>query len=339
MTPEGTGGIVDRSAVSNKEIEEGAGAKVTVVFDDGTAREVDVTAEEAEGLASKGRNVSPWYVHLGRKVTRPGAWILGIAVTSLLIPAITKQWADRPQELQLRISLIDQLGESAVHTVNTARFIVADTLPEASVRTLLCGGNQETPENRAECLDAIEDERRAEQAARIEAKNDWLQKGAAVESQLAAYFPGTELAREGKAYVNAVRIYLFLASDVCGEKRDDNTRKLLNYVYRSPDVPEGAPLLDLTEQECAEKSVNQEFREQYGPMGDRILNRRLGLLRLVSESNAAGFSSGPLDLFWDALPALVVLAAGAVFVVWYAWALRRRYVHRSPPGRQAAERP
>ena len=330
---------MDRSALSDKEIEEGTEAKVTVVFEDGTAREVDVTAEEAEGLASKGRNVSPWYVHLGRKVTRPGAWILGIAVTSLLIPAITKQWADRPQELQLRISLIDQLGESAVHTVNTARFIVADTLPDASVRTLLCGGNQGTPEERAECLDAIEGERRAEQAARIEAKNDWLQQGAAVESQLAAYFPGTELAREGKAYVNAVRIYLFLASDVCGEKRDENTRKLLNYVFGSPDAPQGEPLLELTEQECAEKSVNEEFREQYGPMGDRILNRRLGLLRLVSESNAAGFSSGPVDLFWDALPALIVLAAGAVFVVSYAWALRRRYVHRPPPERRATERP
>jgi hypothetical protein len=51
--------------------------------------------------------------------------------------------------------------------VNTARFIVADTLPDASVRTLLCGGNRGTPEERAERLDAIEGERRAEQAARI----------------------------------------------------------------------------------------------------------------------------------------------------------------------------
>jgi hypothetical protein len=330
---------MDRSALSDKEIEEGAGAKVTVVFDDGTAREVDVTAEEAEGLASKGRNVSPWYVHLGRKVTRPGAWILGIAVTSLLIPAITKQWADRPQELQLRISLIDQLGESAVHTVNTARFIVADTLPEASLRTLLCGRNLRTQEAREQCKAAIQGERSVEQAARIEAKNTWLQQGAAVESQLAAYFPGTELAREGKAYVNAVRIYLFLASDVCGEKRDDNTEKLLRYVFGDSETPKGEPLLELTPEECVEKSANEAFRAEYGPMGDRILNRRLGLLRLVSESNAAGFSSGPVDLFWDALPALIVLAAGAVFVIWYAWALRRRYVHRPPPERQATERP
>jgi hypothetical protein len=322
---------MDRSALSGKEIEEGAGARVSVTFDDGATREIDVTAEEAADLASKGRNVSPWYVYLLRKVTRPGVWVLGIAVTSLLVPAITKQWTDRPKELELRISLIDRLGESAVSTVNTARFIVADTLPEASVRALVCGRDVDTEESQAQCDAATESERLAEQAARTGAKNDWLQKGAVLESQLAAYFPGTDLAREGKAYVNAIRIYLFLASDVCGSRRDDNTRKLLNYVYGDPEDPEGEPLLGLTAEECGQKSLNEAFREEYGPMGDRILNRRLHLLRLLSKSNADGFSTGPADLFFDALPALVVLAAGAVYVVAYAWALRRRFARRPPP--------
>jgi hypothetical protein len=35
---------------------------------------------------------------------------------------------------------------------------------------------------------------------------------------------------------------------------------------------------------------------------------RLDLLRLLNESNAAGFSSGLVDFFFDALPALVLLA-------------------------------
>jgi hypothetical protein len=322
---------MDRSALSGKEIEEGAGARVSVTFEDGTTREIDVTAEEAADLASKGRNVSPWYVYLLRKVTRPGVWVLGIAVTSLLVPAITKQWTDRPKELELRISLIDRLGESAVSTVNTARFIVADTLPEASVRALVCGRDVDTEGSQAQCDAATESERLAEQAARTGAKNAWLQKGAVLESQLAAYFPGTDLAREGKAYVNAIRIYLFLASDVCGSRRDENTRKLLNYVYGDPEDPEGEPLLGLTAEECGQKSLNEAFREEYGPMGDRILNRRLHLLRLLSKSNAEGFSTGPADLFFDALPALVVLAAGAVYVVAYAWALRRRFARRPPP--------
>ena len=328
---------MDHSALSGKEIEEGTSARVTVSFEDGTTREIAVTAEEAVDLASKGRNVSPWYVYLLRKVTRPGVWVLGIAVTSLLIPAITKQWTDRPKELELRISLIDRLGESAVNTVNTARFIVADTLPEASVRTLVCGREANTEEAQAQCDAATEGERRAEQAARTGAKNAWLQKGAVLESQLAAYFPGTDLAREGKAYVNAVRIYLFLASDACGSKRDENTRKLLKYVYGNPDTPEGEPLLGLTAEECGQKSLNEPFRAEYGPMGDRILNRRLHLLRLLSESNAAGFSTGPADLLFDALPALVVLAAGAAYVVGYAWALRHRFARRPPPARATSD--
>lgn len=316
---------MDHSALTGKEIEEGAGARVTVTFEDGTSREIDVTAEEARDLAAKGRNVSPWYAYLLRKITRPGVWILGIAVTSLLIPAITKQWADRPKEVELRISLIDLVGESAVHTVNTARFIVADTLPEASVRALVCDREIETEAARDRCEAAIQGERSIEQAARIEAKNTWLQKGAVLESRLAAYFPGTELAREGKAYVNAVRIYLFLASDVCGTKRDENSAKLIKYIYGSPSASQGQPLLGLTPEQCAQKSLDQEFRGEYGPLGDRILNRRLQLLGLISESNAAGFSTGPADLLSDALPALIVLAAGAAYVIWYAWALRRRF--------------
>jgi hypothetical protein len=123
------------------------------------------------------------------------------------------------------------------------------------------------------------------------------------------------------------------------QKRDDNTQKLLRYVFGNSEVPEGEPLLELTPQECVEKSANEAFRAEYGQWAIGSSNRRLHLLRLVSESNAAGFSSAPTDLFWDALPALIVLPIGGVFVVWYAWALRRRYVHRRPAERQATERP
>jgi hypothetical protein len=318
---------VERSALSGQEIEAGNEAPVTVSFADGTSREVVVSEGEASELRSKGSDVSPWYVYATRRISRPGAWVLGVALTSLLIPAITKQWADRPKELELRISLIDQIGESAARTVNTARFIVSDNLPEARVREVVCGRDEASDA----CHQAINEESRAEQSAQIEGKSAWLQKGAVVESQLAAYFPGTELAREGKRYINAVRIYLFLASDVCGEKRSEGTDKLLRYLHEDPADERWRPLRELEQDECEQKSVNLEFRELYGPMGDQLLARRLDLLALLNLSDAEGFSVGFADFVADALPALILVGAALVYVMAFAWSVRRRMARPIEP--------
>lgn len=314
---------MERSALSGQEIPEGNETRVTVSFEDGTSRDVVVSAGEAEELRSKGRDVSPWYAHVARRIAKPGAWVLGVALTSLLIPAITKQWADRPEELQLRIALIDQIGQSAARTINSARFIVSDNLPKAQVRQVECGRNEDS----VKCHQAINEESEQEQDRQIQAKNEWLERGAVVESQLAAYFPGTELAREGKAYINAVRIYLFLAGDVCGEKREDGTRKLLRYFGEDPDDPKWGSL-ELARAECEQKSENLEFREVYGPMGDRLLNRRLDLLTLLNQSDAEGFSVGFADFVRDALPALVLLVIAGVYLIAYAWSVRRRVARR-----------
>jgi hypothetical protein len=318
-------GNVSRSALSGKEIEEGQRVTLRVSFEDGLSRELDVAAGEAEQLRTRGRDRTPWYTDLGRKAVRPAVWVLALAVTSLLIPAITKQWADRPKELELRTSLVDRIGESAAQTINTARFIVADTLPEATLRALVCGEAEETrdPTQLERCREMREKETTAEQTAHIDAKSAWLQKGAVLESQLAAYFPGSDLSREGKAYVNAVRIYLFLASGVCGEKREEANGKLLRYLGEDPSDPQWAPLHDLTEEQCAQKSADLEFRSVYGPLGDRMLAKRLDLLVLLNESDAEGFSVGFKDFFGDALPAVILLVVAGVIVVVYVLRVRR----------------
>jgi hypothetical protein len=315
-----------RSALSGKEIEEGQRATVRVSFEDGVTREVDVSADEAEQLRGRGRDRTPWYSELGRKAIRPAVWVLALAVTSLLIPAITKQWADRPKELELRTSLVDRIGESAAQTINTARFNVADTLPEATVRALVCGEAEETqgPAQLERCRALKEEETRAEQTAHVNAKRAWLEKGAVLESQLAAYFPGSDLSREGKAYVNSVRIYLFMASAVCGEQREEANDKLLRYLGEDPSDATWAPLYDLTEEQCAQKSANLEFRSVYGPLGDRMLAKRLDLLVLLNESDAEGFSIGFMDFLGDALPAVLVLLVAGVIVFAYVLRVRRR---------------
>jgi hypothetical protein len=320
-----------KSAVSGEEIEPGQEATVTVAFQDGGSREVQVTADEAKRLASEGRDVSPWYVHMGRRIARPGAWVLGIAVTGLLIPAITRQWADRPREVELRISLVDQVAKLAASTINTARFIVADTLPEATHRAYVCTQAVESGDTAKaqRCEDLKEVEFQAEQEAHINAKTAWIQRGAILESQLIAYFPGTELAREGKRYVDAVRIYLFLASGVCEEKRTEANNKLLRYLGEDPTDPQWSPMYDMSPAECEQKSAELEFRELYGPLGDRMLAERLDLLLLLNESDAEGFSTGLGDFAVDALPALILLALAAVYVLWYASVLRRNA--RRPP--------
>jgi hypothetical protein len=321
-----------RSAVSGQEIEEDKHVTLTVTFEDGVRRDVDVTADEARDLRTKGKDVSPWYTRVSEKIARPGAWVLAIAVTSLLIPAITKQWADRPRELELRTSLIDRIGESAAQTINTARFIVADTLPKAAVRAQVCAEAAEEsgdPEKEARCDTLREEETEVEQTAHTNAKSAWLQKGAVLESQLAAYFPDSELAREGKAYVNGVRIYLFLASGVCEEKREEANGKLLRYLGENPSDPRWTPLYDMTPLECTQKSADLEFREVYGPLGDRMLAKRLDLLDLLNESDAEGFSVGLVDFLLDALPALVVLLVAAILLGVYALLVRRHRVRRS----------
>jgi hypothetical protein len=319
-------GDVPRSALSGKEIQEGQKVTLRVSFDDGVSREVDVAASEAEQLRTRGRDLTPWYTDLGRKSIRPAVWVLALAVTSLLIPAITKQWADRPKELELRTSLVDRIGESAAQTINTARFIVADTLPEATVRAFVCGEEFQGAEQSEKCNNRKEEETRAEQTAHVDAKTAWLQKGAVLESQLAAYFPGSDLSREGKGYVNAVRIYLFMASAVCGKKREDANDKLLRYLGEDPSDKEWAPLYGMTEGQCAQKSDDVEFRSVYGPLGDRMMAKRLDLLVLLNESDAEGFSIGFMDFLGDALPAVLLLLLAGIVVFIYVLRVRRRTI-------------
>jgi hypothetical protein len=76
--------------------------------------------------------------------------------------------------------------------------------------------------------------------------------------------------------------------------------------------------------ECEQKSENLAFRELYWPLGDRMLNQRLDLLVLLNEEKAVRFSSVLADFFFDALPALILLAAALLYVVWYAGSIRRR---------------
>ena len=115
-----------------------------------------------------------------------------------------------------------------------------------------------------DCEKAINEESRTEQGEQIRAKTEWLQKGAVVESQLAAYFPGTELSRQGKAYINAVRIYLFLASTSAARRR--KRREAPPVLRRGPGRPSvGRPRADAGGMHPEVGELG--FREIYGPMG------------------------------------------------------------------------
>ena len=294
-----------KSDLSLEEVSEDKLSIVHIKLEAGDERELRVSKEEAETLAKRGTTNSPWLVRAGRRLSRPLGWLLALIIGSLLIPAVTKQWTDRPKELELKNSLVTQITEASTNTVVTHRFIASDLLPESRLAiyyyTIWQSAKSSEKEAARRKYDAaVESSRKSEQKAWNETYASWQTKKASIGGQLDAYFPGTKLASDWSSYAGALTNFETLGSNICGDGRKRLITELQTYFSGSTSINWSGLERPTTDAQC-QNDFLPAYQGLYFSLGEEVLKKRDDLLRGILSAQASGYSSGWRDLINDLL--------------------------------------
>jgi hypothetical protein len=244
----------------------------------GVVTSADPQPEEREGAAEQeSRNrVLGW---LRTRTPRFVRWIVLLFIASLLIPALTKQWNDRKQELQVKESLTTDISKVSANAVYGAEFSVSQQ----------SGAEQH--------------------AARRAAVDNWLRDRAAIDPRFLVYFAHSDAADHWFAgsgqgrlgFRNAVLIYILMAC--CDHERSGHLKRLRAYLGAAP-VPASLrdpwSVLACGAQEACQP--NGRYGQAYLWLGNQVLNQRHVLLDQLLEANSVGFSSGWRDFIRDLNP-------------------------------------
>jgi hypothetical protein len=307
---------VARSAISDKEVEPGTEAPVIVAFQDGQRREAWISADEAKAIRANGRNISRAWIHVLGRLLRPGTWLLVALASAVIIPAITKQWTDRPEELELKGNIVETFSTAASDTIETTRILVNNFIPEARLADHICDRDEREEEDPAACRAAREAETTEEQRVHNEVRLTWQRASVMLRAQMSARFPDSDLPEKANSFVRATRQYLALESDLCGQRRDNLTAALLDYLDEDRETKNWPDLFGLTPNQCVDKSQPMDFSEAFAELGELLQDRRQQLTTAILSAKAKGFSTTWPDYFRDAWPALLI--ALFLLILWTA---------------------
>jgi hypothetical protein len=205
-------------------------------------------------------------------------WIVLLFIASLAIPALTKQWSDRKQELQVKESLSTDISKVSADAVYGALFAVSQSAAE-------------------------------QRSSRRQAINDWLRSRATIDPRFVVYFSRSDAAdhwfaggRERRlGFRNALLIYVLMAC--CDEHRSKHAARLRSY------LPSAVAPVDLADPwgvlACdGQKSCLNErsYYRAYMWLGNQLLGQRRVLLDELLHANGTGFSSGWHDFIDDLNP-------------------------------------
>jgi hypothetical protein len=229
----------------------------------------------AEGSESRGgTGVRAWMrAHARPLVT----WAAVLFIASLAVPAVTKQWNDRQQELQVKESLMTDISTMSANAVYGA--------VQASRQT---GARQD--------------------AARSELVYGWLRDRAAIDPRFRVYFDHSDAAthwfgREQPDFRDALLMYVHLA---CCDRtsRDNRITKLQSYLEQAgvevdPSAQQWRVLSCGPQEEC---SVHPTYSGTYQWLGNQLLDQRRLMLEQLLAANGEGFSNGWRDFIGDLNP-------------------------------------
>jgi hypothetical protein len=196
-------------------------------------------------------------------VVGAGLALLSGVVASLLIPALTRVWQDRPKELALKRSLVEQISKSATDAVDEAKFYLFAKR----------GGGVE----RANSVE-------------IRMARRWQLESSIVTAQLTTYFRRSTVLREWKTYIEAVHAYEF-ASAFYGLRASDAGTDFLRDYFADRRFPH-----DPTTHRVWRRFVSDptSFAALSSTLPILLLAERDELASQVVETPASGFSHG----FW-----------------------------------------
>jgi len=208
-------------------------------------------------------------------------WIVLLFIASLFVPALTKQWNDRKQELQVKETLATDISKISAGAVYGA---------VAAIR--LRGPEQRT--------------------AWLNTQDTWLRDRAAADPRFRVYFPGSgatrhwfQLGRE-RGYLgfrNAVYLYVLVACCDAPNRptRLHRLRLYLGKTTKHKEIKHPWRVLACGPQEppCTESG---SYLAAYRWLGNQVLAKRQVLLDEVLAANGAGFSDGWGDFVRDLDP-------------------------------------
>ncbi len=205
-------------------------------------------------------------------------WIVLLFIASLFVPALTKQWNDRKQELQVKESLLTDISTVSADAVYGA-------------------------------VEASQQSGRTQQTKRAEAIGTWLRDRAAIDPRFDVYFEQSEATnhwygRRQPGFRNAVLIYLHLACCDAGQ-RAERLLRLQRYLKAAGVQPQRSDAENWRVLACGpQESCNMErsYSDTYRWLGNQLLAQRRNLLDQLLAANGAGFSNGWRDFIRDLNP-------------------------------------
>ena len=249
----------------------------------GTAKSENVSGakDQVDGVSGpKSRRhvgVLEWIRTRGHRFVR---WIVLLFIASLFVPALTKQWNDRKQELQVKEALLTDISTMSADAVYGA--------VEAS---------RQMPEG-------------DQKAARAVLMGKWLRDRAAIEPRLNVYFEQSDATNHWYGrhrqpnFRDAMFRYLQLAC--CDAAlRQRHLKRLREYLYVAGRPPERSDAEQWRILACGPQepcSLEASYTAKYRWLGNQLLAQRRTLLVQLLAANGKGFSSGWRDFIGDLNP-------------------------------------
>jgi hypothetical protein len=275
--------------------------------------EADVGSQPVAEPASEVAKRSPWYARIARALPHSTGWIATILVGSLLVPAITKQWSDRPRELEIKTTLIREISELTTDTVTAHVMELRQATPTARLLQARDAAlaNAKANASKADIADAQRKYDAALDAKLVETQTThaqkylaWSNKGAAVRAQLLAYFSGTHLVDDWDALSTAVVSYILLGTGNCGRSGLVNT--LRSYFGSDESVRNVQwQLLEKSyyvDSQCyVGDAQSSGFLETYDFLGSQLMLKQQKMLDTIMQADMVGFSKGWRDLLNDVI--------------------------------------
>jgi hypothetical protein len=246
---------------------------------DSTAKSEDVPAAKGEGDGESKResqrpaDVLGWAWTRGRRFVR---WFVLLFIASLIIPALTKQWNDRKQELEVKQRLLSDVVKATTDAVYGAQDISLQADPELQGQ------------------------------ARSQLYGAWLRGRSTLETPMLVYFDPSDAADHwrGRGQLglrNAVLVYIFMSC--CDPHRAEHISMLQKYLKTTARLPGGGdPWVVLACGPGESCTPAPNYQVAYRWLGNRILEQRLVLRDQLLAANGAGFSSGWRDFVDDLNP-------------------------------------